>query len=152
MTTQKLPMSTVVSSLNFEVVWIDEHLQEIVVFASSRFFSGTVKLYGGLEELARVAEWLHGFPNSPADRREIDIGQDDLPGYGSAKLSVFCTDALGHVAMEVRLRSCPVLEAARSESACVVINTAVGEVDRFASALRMIDKQVGEAATLRGAA
>ncbi|MCL4772046.1 MAG: hypothetical protein KJZ76_17165, partial [Burkholderiaceae bacterium] len=101
--------------LEFAVAWNDEDLQEVVVSASSGLFSGQVNLYGGPNELEDVAELLQGFPVSSTDRREIHLGQDDLSGYGTVKLSVYCTDSTGHLAIEVTMRTFPASLSKRQE-------------------------------------
>lgn len=138
--------------LEFEVVWSDEDLQEVVVSASSGLFSGQVNVYGGPNELESVAESLQGFPASPTDRREIHLGQDDLSGYGTAKLSVYCTDSTGHLAVEVSMRAFPASLSLRQESAVVVVPAVVGDLDRFVEQLRRVNNQVGAHAALRSVA
>lgn len=138
--------------LEFAVAWNDEDLQEVVVSASSGLFSGQVNLYGGPNELEDVAELLQGFPVSSTDRREIHLGQDDLSGYGTVKLSVYCTDSTGHLAIEVTMRTFPASLSKRQESAVVVIPAVVGDLDRFVVELRGANNQVGAHAALRSAA
>lgn len=138
--------------LEFAVVWNDEDLQEVVVTASSGLFSGQVNLYGGPNELEGVAELLQGFPISSTDRREIHLGQDELSGYGTAKLSVYCTDSTGHLAITVTMHTFPASLSKRQESAVVVVPALVGDLDRFVDELRKANNQVGAHAELRGAA
>jgi hypothetical protein len=138
--------------LEFAVVWNDEDLQEVVVSASSDLFSGQVNLYGGPIELESVAESLQGFPVSPTDRREIHLGQDDLSGYGTVRLAVYCTDSTGHLAVEVTMRTFPASQSKRPESAVVVVPAVVGDLDRFVEQLRRANNQVGAHAALRSAA
>jgi hypothetical protein len=138
--------------LEFAVAWSDEDLQELVVTASSGLFSGQVNLYGGPNELERIAKLLQGFPVSSTDRREINLGQDDLSGYGTVKLSVYCTDSTGHLVIEVTMRSFPASLSKRQESAVVVVPAVVGDLDRFAIELRGANNQTGARAALRSAA
>lgn len=138
--------------LEFAVVWNDEDLQEVVVSASSGLFSGQVNLYCGPNELESVAGSLQGFPATPTDRREIHLGQDDLSGYGTAKLSVYCTDSTGHIAVQVTMRTFPASQSKRQESAVVVVPAVVGDLDRFVAQLRRVNNQVGAHAALRSAA
>ena len=145
-------MPTVAPFLDFAVVWNDEDLQEVVVSASSGLFAGQVNLYGGPHELENVAESLQGFPTSPKDRREIHLGQDGLSGYGTAIISLYCTDSTGHLAVEVTMHTFPAGHSKRQESAVVVVPAVVGDLDRFVEQLRRVNNQVGKHAELRSAA
>lgn len=138
--------------LEFTVVWNDEDLQEVVVSASSGPFSGEVNLYGGPNELKSVAQSLRGFPATPTDRRQIHLGQDALSGYGTVRLSVYCTDSTGHLAVEVAMRAFPASASKPQESAVVVIPAVVGDLDRFVAQLQAANNRVGASAALRGAA
>lgn len=138
--------------LEFAVVWNDEDLQEVVVSASSGLFTGQVNLYAGWNELESIAESLRDFPLSRTDRREIQLGQDNLSGYGTATLTVYCTDSLGHLGIEIAMRTNPADSAKGKESAVVVVQVVVGDLDRFAADLRRINNEVGAQAVLRSAA
>jgi len=138
--------------LEFAVVWNDEDLQEVVVSASSGLFTGQVNLYAGWNELESIAESLRNFALHPTDRREIQLGQEDLSGYGTAIITVYCTDSLGHLAIEVAMSTNPADSAKGKESAVVVVPSVVGDLDRFADELRRINIHVGSQAVLRSAA
>jgi hypothetical protein len=145
-------MPSTVPFLEFEIVWNDEDLQEVVVSASSGVFTGQVNLYAGWNELESIAESFRDFPRSRTDRRKIQLGQEELSGYGTAALTIYCTDSLGHVELEIAMRTNPSDSARGKESAVVVIPTVVGDLDRFAAELRRINNQVGCHAVLRGSA
>ena len=138
--------------LELTVVWNDDDLQEVVVSASSGLFSGQVNLYAGWNELKIIAERLDGFPSSRTDRREIHLGQNDLSGYGTATLAIYCTNSTGHLAVEVAMRTYPASSSTGHESAVVVVPAVVGDLDRFAADLRAINNKVGGCAVLRSAA
>jgi hypothetical protein len=140
------------SSLEFTVIWNDSSLQEVVVSASSELFSGKVHLYAAPGELKNIAERLRGFPKSQDDKREFTLGQNHLPGYGRANLTLYCKDATGHVTIEVALHSHPIHPNEGAESAMIHIPAVIGDIDRFAAELRSIDNQVGASALLRSAA
>jgi hypothetical protein len=59
---------------------------------------------------------------------------------------------LGHLAIEVAMRTNPADSAKGKESAVVVVPSVVGDLDRFAAELRRINNQVGSQAVLRSAA
>jgi hypothetical protein len=138
--------------LEIAVLWNDTDLQEIVVSASSGLFTGQVNMYASWNELETIANALHGFPSNRTDRREIHLGQGDLPGYGTASLAAYCTDSTGHLAIQVTMQTFPANSSTGQESAVVVVPAVVGDLDRFVADLRGIDNQVGASAVLRSAA
>ena len=138
--------------LEIAVIWNDEDLQEVLISASSGIFSGQVNLYAGWNKLEEISERLHGFPSSRDDKREFTLGQSNLSGYGTARLTLYCTNSTGHVAVEVALSTNPANPAEGKESAVVIIAAVVGDIDRFAADLRSISNQIGASAVLRSAA
>lgn len=148
----RLHMPPVPPFLQFAIVWNDEDLQEVVISASSGLFSGQVNLYAGWNELKEIAERLRGFPSNRDDKREFTIGQDNLSGYGTASLRLYCVNSRGHVAVEVTLHTNPANSSDGKESAVVIVPAVVGDIDRLAADLRSISNQVGASAVLRSAA
>jgi hypothetical protein len=145
-------MSSVAPSLEIEVVWNDPDIQEVAIKASSGLFSGQVRLYANWNELKEISKQLRGFPRTQDDRRQFKLGQENLAGYGIATLSLYCTDARGHVAIEVALKTNPENRREGKESAVVLIPAVVGDIDRFADDLRTINNQIGARAVLQSAA
>jgi hypothetical protein len=139
-------------TLEIEVVWADSDLQEVVVSASSEHFAGRVNLYAGPAELSELAEVLRGFPRSADDRREYKLGQDNLAGYGTARLVFFCKDSTGHVIAQVELRGNPEEPKLGAEFSVVQVTAVAADIDRFEQELRSINNHVGSSAALKSAA
>lgn len=139
-------------TLEVTVVWADSDLQEIVVSASSEHFVGRVNLYAGPSELNELADELRGFPRSADDRREYELGQANLAGYGTARLVFFCTDSTGHVIAQAELRANPYEPKLGTESSVVQVKAVASDIDRFEQELRSISNRVGASAALKSAA
>jgi hypothetical protein len=141
------------SSLELAVVWSDADFQEVVISASSPNFFGRVNLYASPGELAQLADRLSGFPTSRYDRREFQLGQDNLFGYGTAKISLYSSDSTGHVIFELDLKANADTDkvAQQVESCLVLVSGAVADVDRLEAELRAIDNVVGSSTVVRSA-
>jgi hypothetical protein len=130
-----------------EVVWVDDDLVELLVRASNRRFSGTAEVYVASDELAKLAEALRGFPTSPSDRREFELGTFDANyAGGGARLCFWCKDALGHALVAVSLRTDPRYHFRRSETAELVIPIEPSAIDSFVRHLAHLDLARLEAA------
>jgi len=90
--------------LRVQVVWFDEDVLDLEISASNGLFSGQTRVYTGREGIKELARLVKGFPQSPDERRLIEIGTFD-PGFagGGARLGLRCTDRAGHVALDVLL-------------------------------------------------
>ena len=139
-------------TLAITVVWVDSDLQEVVVSGSSKHFAGRVNLYAGPSELIELAEELRGFPRSADDRREYQLGQDNLAGYGTAHLVFFCKDSTGRVIVQAELRANPKERKLGTESVVVQVVAVPSDIDRFEQELRSIGNHVGASAALKSAA
>ena len=139
-------------TLEITVVWVDSDLQEVVVSISSKDFAGRVNLYAGPSELIKLAEELRGFPRSADDRREYQLGQDNLAGYGTARLLFFCKDSTGHVIAQAELCANPHEAKIGAESSVVHVVAVPSDIDRFERELRSISNHVGASAALKSAA
>src|SRR5262245_41437574 len=94
--------------IEIAVVWLDEHLIELLVVASNGNFAGRASLYESHGALVGLASKLQGFPTEPSDRRDIVLGSlDSKCGGGGVHLRFLCTDRVGHPAVEVSLRADP---------------------------------------------
>lgn len=136
-------------TLEFKIIWKDniEDLIEIRVSATNGEFSGTAKLYTQHGIGKRVAREFEGFPSSPKDIREIEIGSFD-PGWagGGLKLRLFCVNGSGHPRMEIRIQS----ENKTEESRFLTEIESVA-IDDFVNELAAWGDGVGDDATLRSA-
>ena len=140
------------SKLVLSVVWLDPDLQEISIAASSACFSGQVNLYAGFREVEDLAKGIEGFPVSSSDRREFTLGQNNLPGYGTASFLFQCADGTGHAVVRVELQVVPESPTEAAESAVVLVAAVASDIDRFVQALRQMSGAEGASAVLQNAA
>jgi hypothetical protein len=117
-----------------EVIWLDEDMLEIRVRASNARFGGQVEVYTSLDFAAELARDLRGFPNGERDVREWLVGKVDPPsGAGGLRLAFRCSDAAGHLVVDVALDSGSQLEPRGTASFAFGSEPAV--LDRFVDAL-----------------
>jgi len=140
------------SSLEIHVDWVDETLREVTVIATSKRFSGLTNAYIGPQSLVELADCIHGFPMSRADRRTFRIGDPNCNGYCVADLVLFCRDSTGHLAIEVSLRETPGIPGEPVEAATVIVLALPADIDNFEAQLRAVSNVVGFYAVLKSAA
>ncbi len=100
--------------------------------------------------LVRLAEALRGFPASSDDRRGFELGTFDTRyAGGGAQLRFRCTDAKGHVAVEVRLRTDLRYQGGQPETAEFVVPMEPAAIDDFVTDISRMRVGVGAVARLR---
>jgi hypothetical protein len=140
------------SGLSLSVVWFDDDVVELSIWASNGHFSGTVGLYDGHDVFARICDTVRGFPTSSQDRRELEIGVFD-PRYagGGARLRFRCVDSAGHAVVEVSLRTDPHRTGGRSETDEFSMHIEPAAIDRFVGLLENTSVAAGARADMRPA-
>jgi hypothetical protein len=142
---------SVENGINLKVTWFDEveNLMEIVFRCSNGFFSGQAEIYVGGDDLSEFAGALSRFPSRSDDSRDFELGTFN-PDHadGGARMRFFCTDAVGHAVVEVKLRgdACRAVGEMQSVALCIPIQAA--GVDEFIKQLRAIGKTLGATAHL----
>jgi hypothetical protein len=134
-------------SLKLEVVWKDEHMQELRLSAANTNFAGQVSFYVSHDEPAVLAKHLEGFPNNEDDVREYELGGANLPGYGGARIRLYCKDWSGHLALQITIYKNP-LDKDCVESATVRLLSEPSAIDRFVDELKSMQANVGDVAAL----
>jgi hypothetical protein len=134
-----------VRGLALQVVWFDEHMLEFKLSAGNESFSGETHFYAALDEARSLADRIGGFPESPADLREYQLGGSGLPGYGGARIRLACKDRSGHlvVRVDVSTEHGPDLG---TDSASVHFDAMPAAVDAFVDELRRMRVEVGQMA------
>ena len=117
----------------------------IEIFASSRRFSGTTRIYAGLDELSRFAGAIEGFPTSREDERRHVFGTQDkgiAGGYCSVRFR--CRDTVCHSVVEFEFEDD---DAYYSEGAArFSFSVEPAEIDAFVRQLRLVEQtRSGEA-------
>jgi hypothetical protein len=135
--------------INLEVIWFDQDLLEVLFSCSNGYFSGQAQIYMSHDTPSELATGLSGFPSSPADSREFELGTFN-PNHadGGVRMRFFRSDSAGHAAVDVKLRGDACKALGEIESVALRIPIEAASVDSFIRQLRTIDKTMGATASL----
>jgi len=137
--------------ISWEVIWFDfdQNLTEIVVSCSNGYFSGTCEIYVSRDELAELANALHGFPSSGSDSRSVELGTFD-PKYadGGVKMNFYCSDSRGHSIVEIKLRGDGCKALGEVESVALRIPIEPAGLDCFLAQIVVGGTEIGTRAFL----
>jgi|SRR5689334_5347083 hypothetical protein len=113
----------------------------IDINARSERFSGSARIYAGLESMAELANVISGFPKTSHDERHYQFGNEE-PGFagGFCSLRFHCIDGVGHTRVEVILND----DDSHHEqaSARFTIPVSAAGIDRFVAMLWQVDKDL----------
>jgi hypothetical protein len=141
--------TTVESGLDFEVIWSDQQLIEVVFSCSNGHFSGRAEIYLSHRAFEELAEVLRGFPSTGTDSREVQLGTfDSSHADGGVKMKFGCSDAVGHAVVEVKLRGDGSEALGELESVALRIPIEPAAVDSFVQQLIAMDSTIGARASL----
>lgn len=142
------------NGIKLSVVWFDEVEDQLQVLfrCSNGYFAGQAEIYVSSERLSDFGNVIRGFPSSPADSREFEVGTFN-PEYadGGARMRFFCEDSAGHAVVEVKLRGGASQGMGEVESVALRIPIQAAAVDDFINQLQGLEKEIGAAASLRQA-
>jgi hypothetical protein len=139
-------MST--SSLTLTIVWLDEHMLELELQVKSERFTGRTNFYTELDAPSILAAKLVDFPITSTDVRMHEFGTADLPGYGTAEITLCNRDSSGHLLVRVDMSWTPDSPRDLIQSAVTRVLCSPAEVDSFVSQLRSMTLEVGQSASL----
>src|SRR5215204_2209565 len=88
------------SNLSLEVIWKDEHMLELEVVASNKFFKGVTHVYDQAECLHELAEQLINFPNN-SPPVFYESGEKDSYAYFSLKF--YPVGSAGVIGVQIHL-------------------------------------------------
>ena len=92
------------AGLTIKVVDRDSDYLGIEIRAANDRFSGTTRIYAGLDELSGFANLIAGFPANTHDEREYEFGRRGQSFAGGfCRLHFRCLDNIGHAAIAVDL-------------------------------------------------
>ena len=124
-------------------VWRDAEVLEVSIRARNANFAGSVCAYASAEQLREFAGMIAGFPRTPSDTREANLG-----GFGSqwaggaASMRFFCEDSVGHSFVEVQLesgqRTADVAEFCR-----ILLSIEASGIDRFVPQIEALARFTG---------
>jgi hypothetical protein len=137
------------SGLNFEVIWSDQDVIEVVFRCSNGHFSGRAEIYLSHRAFSELADVLRGFPSTGTDSREVELGTfNSSHADGGVKMKFRCSDALGHAVVEVKLRGDGSEALGELESVALRIPIEPAAVDSFVQQLMAMDSTIGASASL----
>ena len=133
-----------VSGMIVKLAELDEDYFGVEIYASIDRFSGSARIYAGLEELSEFAARIAGFPSTPEDERVYEFGSraPSIAG-GYAGLRFYCFDGAGHAVVEIGIEDYGRYGRVKANLSFQVEAAAI---DQFANALREIENaRSGEA-------
>ncbi|HEX5701659.1 MAG TPA: hypothetical protein VFX97_00400 [Pyrinomonadaceae bacterium] len=113
----------------------------IDIRATNERYSGTARLYAGINAMSELADVITGFPTTPHDEREYVFGTQK-PGFagGFCSLQFRCTDGVGHAHVEIMMQDDATYHEPANASFGFPV-TAAG-IDLFVPKLRQIDQNL----------
>lgn len=141
------------ASLTIELVWEDADLEELAIIADNGQYRGAATVYFGRGDVGLMANALRGFPKS-ISQREIFSGGNQDGDNSFAQLVFYCTDDIGHTAIDVTLWECLFHQGRRSNRNRVelVLRFEPGALDTFCRELDGIARRSQTRAFLAGIA
>lgn len=137
------------TGVRISVIYTDEHLIELQVSASNGVFAGQVDVYADVDAPAEFARTLRGFPTSPNDIREFDLGNlSNQSAGGGAGFRFRCVDSVGHAVVELKLRSDLLRDGGLIDDARFHIRVEAAAVDAFVEQIERMEAVVGQSAFL----
>ena len=138
--------------INLRVIWFDEDMLEVLFSCSNPYFSGQAEIYLAHETASKLADTLRGFPSSPIDSRDFELGTfNPEHADGGVRMRFYRLDSAGHAAVDVRLRGDACKALGEIESVALRIPIEAAAIDNFIQELRTLGKTMGASAFLRKA-
>jgi hypothetical protein len=122
------------AGLQITVVDVDNDYLGIEVAAGSSRFSGSARIYAGVNQLSEFAQAITGFPATSADSRSFEFGTRN-PQYagGFVALAFHCRDGSGHPVISVAIQDDDRFHSEASAEFTFPVEAAA--LDRFVHAL-----------------
>jgi hypothetical protein len=142
------PQSNKTISMNFgikiEIDWFDNDAISLRVRCSNGGFSGETYLYVTHSDFVDMGKRLKGFPKSPSDIRDIELGTfEPTWAGGGIKLHFYCVDRAGHAKVDVKLRSDRCKALGDLDSAAFSIPVESAAIDSFISQIMKMTVVIG---------
>jgi hypothetical protein len=131
--------------LRMEVIWADEQMIELQVYASNQRHRGTIEIYTIGESLMKFADSLEGFPKDSNETVVYDEGKRD--SYAFLSLTFYCVGSLGHAAVQVCMEEDASSQSAEGKAKTqFALNCEPAAIERFRNQLtRMAHTESGSA-------
>jgi hypothetical protein len=126
------------TGLQITVVDVDDDYLGIEITAGSGRFSGSARIYAGVNQLSEFAKVITGFPVTSADSRSFEFGTRN-PQYagGFVALTCACRDGAGHPVVSVAIQDDDWFDSKASAEFTFPVEAAA--LDRFVHALVEIE-------------
>ena len=126
--------------LTIRIVDPDDDYLGIEICASNERFSGSARIYSGLDELSAFAAVIAGFPLNAGDKRVYEFASREPSAAGGyCSLSFHSVDRSDRAVVEVDIGG-----DGKMETAHLSFRVEPAAVDRFTTALRGIESRFGE--------
>lgn len=136
--------------LSIRVVDPDTDYLGIEVRASNDRYTGTTRIYAGLDQLSELATRIAGFPANSEDERMYEFGSHGAGiAGGFCSLRLLCVDKVGHPAIQVSIEDDDQMYSLGT--AQLMFRVEAAELDRFADRLRQLEELRSGEAVLCGA-
>jgi hypothetical protein len=135
-------LSNLKGGIEVEVWWSDQDLTEYQFRCSNGRFSGHAEIYLNHDDLAKMAEDLRGFPSRADDSREFELGTfTPKHADGGIRMHFYCTDSVGHAAVDVKLRGDACKALGEVESVALRIPIEAASVDSFVAQIKRMEER-----------
>ncbi len=134
----------------FQLVWHADDVLNLSVSAWNGAFGGLAEIYEGIGDLREAATQLRGFPQSPADIREVVFGNFDRKcAAGGVRMRFHCVDGAGHAYVEATIDS-NYQSGGTVQTVVLAMPVEAAAVDRFVDELERLEDERRGAAHLKG--
>lgn len=141
--------SAIMRGIEFEVVWLDQHVIQYQVTCSNGPFRGSTRMYLAHDDLSKTAQALNGFPSHIKDTRDIELGASEPNAAGGGiQMSFRCVGSVGHAVVLISLRADGCSGPAEPESVALYVPVEASSIDSFVAKARSIDGRKGAKAYL----
>ncbi|HET7215933.1 MAG TPA: hypothetical protein VFL79_20245 [Terriglobia bacterium] len=142
--------TTIDVGIEFDVIGKETDLLKVRISAWNGAFGGAADVYTGIGGLEEAAKRLKGFPQHPADTREVTLGAfgPEWAG-GGVRMRFYCLDASGHAHLELDIES-EGLQGRPSQSVHMSLAIEAASVDSFIEELRSTGARTRGSARLEG--
>jgi hypothetical protein len=148
----RVPIERIPNRIELRVIDVDADYSLLALSAADGSFAGTTEIYGAEIAAVDLATALEGFPQSPADKREVALGsRDKRVAGGWVQFTCRCLDRAGHPVLEVELCDKYAAFGLSPRTAHVHLRVEAPAIDAFVNALRMWRFEIDSAVTLSGA-
>jgi len=135
---------------DFQLIWHDNDVLNLRVSAWNGAFGGVAEVYEAIGDLQAAAALLRGFPNSPADIREVVFGNFDRKfAAGGVRMRFHCIDGSGHAYVETTIDA-KYETGGTVQTVVLAMPVEAAAVDRFVEELQRLESDRSGTARLRG--